>query len=200
LECIIDAEEGRDVAVVDIPNMFEHTRVENEKDMVFIKISGVLVDILVEIAPDMYKSHVSRDKKWMKQLLVQCQNALYGTMVAILLYYRKFVKSLTDIGFIINHYDLCVANKIIEGNHMTICFHVDDCKLSHCKKKVMDTIIEYLCEEYESIFEDGTGAMTASRGKIHKYLGMNLDYTVRGQVKITMFDYVDEILNAFDKS
>jgi hypothetical protein len=42
--------------------------------------------------------------------------------------------------------------------------------------------------------------MTVSRGKIHKYLGMTLDDTVRGQVKITMFDYVDEILTAFDKA
>jgi hypothetical protein len=120
-------------------------------------------------------------------------------MVAGLLYYCKFVKSLTDIGFIINHYDPCVASKIIEGKQMTICFHVDDCKLSHLKKKLMDTMIEYLRQEYESIFEDRTGAMTVSRGKIHKYLGMTLDYTVRGQVKITMFDYIDEILTAFDK-
>jgi hypothetical protein len=72
LSCIIDAEEGRGVAVVDIPNVFIQTRVENKKDMDFIKISGVLVDILVEIAPDVYKSYVSRDKKGMKQLLVQC--------------------------------------------------------------------------------------------------------------------------------
>jgi hypothetical protein len=55
LACIIDAEEGRDVAVVDIPNFFVQTRVENKKDLAFIKIRGVLVDILVEIAPDVYK-------------------------------------------------------------------------------------------------------------------------------------------------
>jgi hypothetical protein len=200
LSCIIDAKEGRDIVVVDIPNAFVQMRVENEKDVAFIKIRGVLVDILVEIAPDVYKPYVSRDTKGTKQLLVQCQNALYGTMVASLLYYRKFVKSLTDVGFIINPYDLCVANNIIEGKQMTICFDVDDCKLSHRKNKVMDTMIEYLREEYESIFEDGTGAMTVSRGKIHKYLGMTLDYTVCGQVTITMFDYVDEILTAFDKA
>jgi hypothetical protein len=64
----------------------------------------------------------------------------------------------------------------------------------------MDSMIEYLRQEYESIFEDGSGAMMVSRGKIHKYLGMTLDYTVHGQVKITMFDYVDEILTAFDKA
>jgi hypothetical protein len=158
------------------------------------------VDILVETAPDVYKSYVSKDKKGSKQLLVQCQNALYGTMVASLLYYWKFVKSLTDIDFVIHPYEPCVANKMIEGDQMTICFHVDDCKLSHRKTKVMDSMIKYLRQEYESIFEDGSGTMTASRGKIHKYLGMTLDYTVCGQVKITMFDYVDEILTAFDKA
>jgi hypothetical protein len=112
--------------------------------MVFIKIRGILVDILVEIAPDAYKSYVSKDKKGSKQLMVQCQNALYGTMVTSLLYYRKFVKNLTDIDFVIDPYDPCVANKMIEGDQMTICFHVDDCKLSHRKTKVIDSMIEYL--------------------------------------------------------
>jgi hypothetical protein len=39
-----------------------------------------------------------------------------------------------------------------------------------------------------------------SRGKIHNYLGMTLDYTVHGQVRITMLGYVDEILTAFSKA
>jgi hypothetical protein len=85
------------------------------------------------------------------------------------------VKSLTDIDFMINPYDPCVANKKIEGEQMTICFHVDDCKLSHRKTKVMDSMIEYLWQEYESIFEYGSGAMPVGKGKIHKYLGMTLD-------------------------
>ena len=165
-----------------IPNAFIQTRVEDEKDMAFIKLRGVLVDILVAIAPGVYESYVSKDKKGTKQLLVQCKNALYGTMVASLLYYRKFTKSLTDIGFIINPYDPCVANKMIDGEQMTILFHVDDCKLSHRKTKIMDRMIKHLRQEYESIFEDGSGAMTVSRGKVHKYLGMTLDFTHRGRV------------------
>jgi hypothetical protein len=42
--------------------------------------------------------------------------------------------------------------------------------------------------------------MTVSRGEINRYLGMTLDYTVHGQVKITIFDCVDQILTAFDKA
>jgi hypothetical protein len=70
--------------------------VEDEGDMVIIRICGVLLDVLVQIAPYVYKSYVMTDKKGTKQLLVQCQNALYGTMVASLLYYRKFTKNLAD--------------------------------------------------------------------------------------------------------
>jgi hypothetical protein len=49
-------------------------------------------------------------------------------------------------------------------------------------------MIEYLQEEYKNIFEDGSGKMTVSRGKVHTYLGMTLDHTARGQVKISMIN------------
>ena len=38
-----------------------------------------------------------------------------------------------------------------------------------------------------------------NRGNLHKYLGIKLDYTTVGLVKITMLHYIDEILGAFDK-
>ena len=47
LSCIIDEDEDRDVAVINTPNTFIQTRVEDEKDMAFINIRGVLVNILV---------------------------------------------------------------------------------------------------------------------------------------------------------
>ena len=52
-----------DVAVVDILNVLVQTRVEDKKDMAIIKLHGVLVGILVEIAPDVYKDFISKDKK-----------------------------------------------------------------------------------------------------------------------------------------
>jgi hypothetical protein len=42
--------------------------------------------------------------------------------------------------------------------------------------------------------------MTVSRVKIHKYLGITLHYTARGQIKITMFDYINEIITTLDKA
>ena len=106
--------------------------------------------------------------------------------------------SLTDIEFVINPYNSCVANKMIDGKQMTICWHVNNLEANHVRPKAEDQIVKYFCQEYQSIFEDGFGVMPVSRGKVCKYLGMDLDYSVRDQVKISMFDYINEILAAFD--
>jgi hypothetical protein len=66
LSCIIDADEGRDVTVIDIPNAFIQTRIEDEKDMAIIMIRGILVDMPLDIAPGVYEPYVTTDKKGMK--------------------------------------------------------------------------------------------------------------------------------------
>jgi hypothetical protein len=144
LTCVIDATEKRDVAVVDIPNAFIQTVVEDEKDRAFIRIRGPLVEILGSIAPDVYGPYVTVGKKGDKQLLVQCLTALYGNMVALLLCYKKFVKSLKLNGFRLNPYVPCMANKQVKVEQWTVCFHVDDCKISHLIPKVVDKTIEGL--------------------------------------------------------
>ena len=63
LTCIVDAEEERDIAVIDIPNAFIQTRVEDKKDMAVIRIRGILVDMLVDITPEVYAPYVTTDKK-----------------------------------------------------------------------------------------------------------------------------------------
>ena len=71
-------------------------------------------------------------------------------MVAALLYYNKFVKSLTKEGFKLNPYNGCVANNTVNGKQITICFHIDNCKISHKSAKVVDKTIDWLQAEYES--------------------------------------------------
>ena len=73
------------------------------KKEVFVCIRGPLVDILVSIAPDVYGPYVSTNKSGQKVLIVKCLNAVYGSMVAALLYYKKFVKSLTKKGLNSTH-------------------------------------------------------------------------------------------------
>ena len=189
-------QEDRDVAVVDIHNTFSQTVVSDDdtKHQVIVRIWGPLVDVLVSIAPDVYGPYVMTSKSCQHVLIVECLNKVYGTMVAALLYYKKFVKSLVKRGFNLNPYNGCVANKIVDGKQITICFHSDDCKILHVATKVVDEAIKWLQTKYESIFKDGLGVMKVCRGKYHKYLGMALDYSNKGECCVTMCDYLNGIL------
>ncbi len=131
LTSLVDVQENRDVAIVDIPNAFIQTVVENDEDKVVMRIRGHMVDVLVKVAPSVYGPYVSTDKQGRKQLLVKCFNAIYGTMVASLLYYHKFTRSLKNQGYVMKPYDPCVWNKMLKKKQITICFHVDNSKVLH---------------------------------------------------------------------
>jgi hypothetical protein len=83
---------------------------DDAKDCVIIWITEVIVDWLVKVAPKVYALYVATNSKGINSLLVQCYNAIYGTIVAGLLYYHKFLSSLKNRGFTVNPYDPCVWN------------------------------------------------------------------------------------------
>ena len=94
LSCIFNTRQGRGVKVIDIPNAFVQTVIEDEKDKFIVQIRGELIDILCRLAPEVYGPFITVDKHGNKQILVKCLNALYGSMVSSLLYYMKFTRSL----------------------------------------------------------------------------------------------------------
>ena len=61
-----------------------------------------------------------------------------------LLLYLKLVGYLTRSGFKLNLYDPCVMNKIVEGDQITVVFHVDDMKELQKRDKTITKVIEYL--------------------------------------------------------
>ena len=200
LTSMIDAIKEREIAIVDIPNAFIQTEVTDENKQVIVCICGMLVDILVKIAPDIYKDYVTVNNKGEKQILVECLNALYCTMMASLLYYEKFTTRLDKAGFKMNPYDPCVWNQNIRGKQCEICFHVDNCKISHKSTKVLDRIIEWLRQDFEKVFEDGSGKLKVHQGKVHEYLSMTLDFSTKHLVKILMEEYVKALITAWDKA
>jgi hypothetical protein len=113
LTAIIDAHEGCDVAVIDIPNAFFQTRLEDDADKAIMRLRGKLAELMVKVAPEIYTKYILINSKGETVLYVRLLNALYGIMKAALLYYQRFVTDLKSIGFEINPYDPCVANKIV---------------------------------------------------------------------------------------
>ena len=91
LTATIDAKEGRDVMTNDIPNAFIQAEVPERKDgedRIIMKITGVLVDYLVEIAPEVYADYIVIEKG-KRVLYIEVLRALYGMLIAALLWYKK---------------------------------------------------------------------------------------------------------------
>ncbi len=79
LTSLVDAQENCDVAIVDIPNAFIQTVMENNEDKVVMRIRGHMVDVLVKVALRVYGPYVSTNKLGRKQLLVKCLIAIYNS-------------------------------------------------------------------------------------------------------------------------
>jgi len=122
-------------------------------------------------------------------LYVKLRKALYGTLQAALLFWKLLSNTLKEWGFKINEYDQCVANKTVNGRQCTVIWHVDDLKISHVDKKVVEDIIGLLNKKFGK-----ESPLTTTRGKVLEYLGMTLDYSTKGKVKISMYDYIDKLL------
>jgi hypothetical protein len=130
---VIEAQEERDVMTCNILNAFIQElllKKDPGEDRVVMKITGVLVDMLVDINPELYGPAVVLENH-KKVLYVEVLKAIYGMLEAALLWYKTFRKDLEDVGFIFNPYNPCVANKKVQGLQQTILFHVEDLKLSH---------------------------------------------------------------------
>ena len=54
LTAVIDAHEGRDLMTADVPNAYCQTTltIEEGKERIIMKITGVLVDVLVQLSPE----------------------------------------------------------------------------------------------------------------------------------------------------
>jgi hypothetical protein len=123
---VIEAKEQRDVMMCDTPNAFIQANLpkkEPGEDRVVMKITGVLVNMIVDINPELYGPAVVLENL-KKVLYVEILKTIFGMLEAALLWYRTFRKDLKDIGFVFNPYNPCVANKKIQGSQQTILFHL----------------------------------------------------------------------------
>jgi hypothetical protein len=187
--CLIDAIERRCVVVGDIPGAFLQAGYPQEEGKeCYLKFEGVMVDMICEIKPD-YKKLIKRTRNGKRWLFGKVTKAIYGTLLGARLFYDKLRTFLESIGFKVNDYDECTFNLTIEGKQCPIQFHVDDLKMSHVKQSVLDEVINKLNDEFGTIKK-----LAASYGKIHGHLGMTIDYSEDGKVKLTMYDYLEDIL------
>ena len=171
---------------VDVPGAFLNAELP---DLVHMTLVGPMADILIEIAPSVYKPFASKNKKDETVLVVVLTKALYGCILSSLRWWIQLSNVLKDMDFVPNPYDPCVVNKVINGTQCTIAWHVDDLKISHKDEKVVDQVISSL----ESVY----GPLAVDTGLFHTYLGIDFDYSVSGEVSVSMINYFKDIVSDF---
>jgi hypothetical protein len=186
LLAVTAAYEGRDIAFMDVPGAFMQADMDR---LVHVRFTGRMVDLLLEVDPEMYGPHVTYEGKE-RVLYAELLKALYGTLMAARLFWKKLCCKLQEWGFVPNPYCDCVMNKIVNGKQCTVGWHVDDLMLSHMETSVVSQIIQMMNDEFGREVP-----LTVSRGSVHEYLGMKFDFSTKGEVIIDMIDYIKTIMS-----
>ena len=191
LMCLIIARERRHVISTDIPGAFMQSDID---ELIHVKLEGEIADLLIRRDPS-YKKYVTRENG-KTVIYTELQKALYGTLQAAALFWKDLTKFLVDdLEFEVNPHDLCVANKTINDNQCTIGWHVDDLLISHVEESVVEDILAKLQKRFGK-----EAPLTVTRGKVHDYLGMTIDFSVEGKVMFKMNDYVQNMLDETPES
>jgi hypothetical protein len=108
---VINAMECRAVDMVDVPGAFMQADMDS---VVHVRFTNKMLDLLAETDKDAYQLYVTLEGND-RVLYVQLIKALYGTIRAARLFWEKLSSKLQEWGFVPNGYDLCLVNKMVNG-------------------------------------------------------------------------------------
>ena len=96
----------------DIPGVYLHVKV-SDNNFILLKLKNEFVEIMCEINSE-YDEYM-RYKNGKKVLYLRVLRAIYGCLESALRWYTLYKSTLEGQGFVLNLYDRCVANKVING-------------------------------------------------------------------------------------
>ena len=82
----IDANDGRDVAIMDIPGTF--LNIKND-EFVLMLLQGKLAELMVQLDPKLYRKYVITRSRGECMLYVKLNNDLYRLLKSTPLFYKK---------------------------------------------------------------------------------------------------------------
>ncbi len=120
----VAASKKRHVRRYNVPSTFVNTDMDEN---VLVVLKAELAEMIVHIAPQIYRKHITVDKRRSSVLSVNLHKALYRLIRGSLLFYRKLSQELEAFGFLVNPYNPCIANKEVGGGkQIAVIWHVDD--------------------------------------------------------------------------
>ena len=129
--CVMDALDNRKVITMDIPGAFLQEDWLQDEHPGYIMFEGIMVEMICEIDPSYHKNGILSKGRKHKFLYGRLVKAVYSTFLGAIIFYNKLSKYLTDHGFVQNKYGMCTFNRMVNGEQITVQFHVDDLQVSH---------------------------------------------------------------------
>ena len=123
-------------------------------------------------------------------LRVKLLKALRGALQAALPLWGSLSGFLVDeLGFTTNPRDPRAASKIINGKQRAALWRVDDAKAPRVEQGALDSVVGRVSER-----RGQEAPLAAQRGPAREYLGMTIDYSEGGKVKLLVADFVEGAL------
>ena len=96
ISCAVDAREGRQVLVTDIPGAFLHADMEAD---IHVLLEGTIAELIVKLDTSLYRKYIWKSKRGRPMRYVKLRKALYGTLQAALLFWKLVSETLLGWGF-----------------------------------------------------------------------------------------------------
>eukprot|EP00957_Ditylum_brightwellii_P106390 8116251-Ditylum_brightwellii.AAC.1 len=96
LTSIIEAKEGQDIAMTNIPVAYLSADIDEK---VIMAMEGKLAELMVQTDPDLYQKYLGVGGKNTSILYVKLRKTLYGCLKSALLFYNKLEGNLKELVF-----------------------------------------------------------------------------------------------------
>jgi hypothetical protein len=181
MEVVMAARERRKVATMDVGNAFVKATMDGEEE-VLVNLDQISAALLIQIDPTFKRFLNER-----MEMTVLLKKALYGCLQSARLWFELLVKELMAFGYVQNPVEPCVLNKDIGGKQSTLLLHVDDIMVLSQVAEEISALHKHLESRFDKV--------TLHEGVKHNYLGMTFDFSVIGQVSITMLGYEADLVS-----
>jgi hypothetical protein len=171
--------ERRHVATMDIGSAYLNA--DMSKENVIMILDKTVAEQYIKVKPE-YKGLLTEKG----ELYVKLEKALYGSLQASKLWYQNLSSVLKKNGFKANFNDPCVFNKWVGKKCITVGVYVDDLLITATSKTLIEQFKDLLTREYKELKYDDGDKVT--------YLGMLIDNSHEHYIKITMPQFIDDII------
>jgi len=183
----IAATERRHVCTADFTGAYLNASMKDSGAKVRVRLNLLQSTLLISLDAS-YERYACHDGT----IVVELKKAMYGCIESAQLWYETLRDNLIEIGFKANAEDPCVFNLNRDGVQCTVAVYVDDLLITCASQNV----IEWVIAQVSSRFPD----VKVTSGKKHSYLGVSVDLTTTGKVKLSMLGYIRDVLNLFEVS